>query len=106
MSSRYRPSSTASNNYCPGSYSSNNSYGIGASIGKAFEAIAEARQNKQNRIDNAIATNNHWNLPNGTHTVNGQKVVKGDGYIRYDYGNGHGCVVTPEGSADHIIGRL
>lgn len=72
-------------------------YGIGGALGLAFSSIQDANNNWSNARNNAIATNNHWILPNGTHDVNGMKIIKGNGYIRYEHPNGHCHGITDDG---------
>jgi hypothetical protein len=76
----------------------------------SFSAIGEARNNWEASRNNALISNNHWSLPNGTHYTtdigvpkgihnsSGMKIVKGNGYIRYEDPNtGHYKVITDDG---------
>lgn len=81
------------------------------SIGFSFSAIGEARNNWEASRNTALITNNHWSLPNGTHYTtdigvpkglhnsSGIKIVKGDGYLRYeDKDTGHRTVISNKGT--------
>ena len=64
-------------------------------LGGAFAAIAEANDNWNASRDNAIRTGNHMGLPNGTHDINGYKVVVTKNNIIYkdsNTGERHGIV--------------
>ncbi len=52
-------------------------------LGGALAARAEANANWNRARDQAVATNNHMNLPNGTHRINGLKVTVTSGNIIY-----------------------
>jgi hypothetical protein len=95
--------------YGSSSYAGSNvQYGIGSAIGLSFSSIAEANKNKQTAIDNAFASGNHWNLPKGSYSATQQhiigsgcsKVVKGDGYIRYEWPDGRFTVHSDNGKID------
>jgi hypothetical protein len=86
----------------------NAQYGVGSAIGLAFSAVAEANHNKQVAIDTGLASGNHFSLPPGSYHVGaynttdgaagGMKIVKGNGYVRYEYPDGRFTVVGADGS--------
>jgi hypothetical protein len=89
-------------------------YGVGSAIGLAFDAIAEANRNKEIAINTGLSSGNHFSLPQGTYHVGatrstegvegGVKITKGNGYVRYNYPNGHFTVVGSDGSKSSGIG--
>ena len=80
------PACTWSSSYC----GTNAQFGIGSPLFGAFSAISEANANKQASIDMCMRTGNHFGLPNGSYLSNqsfnnsGMKIVKGNGYVRYE----------------------
>jgi hypothetical protein len=65
-------------------------------ISYSFSAIGEAKNNWEKSRDNSLSSGNYWSLSNGTHYTtdigvpqglhdsSGMKIVKGNGYIRYE----------------------
>jgi hypothetical protein len=98
----YRPPTLPSFNCTYGSASNqtpNAQYGVGGALGLAFSSIAQANANWTAQKNNAVATGQHWGLPNGTHYIGGTKVIKSDSCIRYENPNtnGHCYGVTADG---------
>jgi hypothetical protein len=90
-------------------------YGVGSAIGLAFDAVAEANRNKEQAVTYGLSSPaNHFSLPQGTYHVGasrttdgvegGMKITKGNGYVRYNYPNGHFTVVAADGSTSSGIG--
>ena len=63
----------------------------GSAMGLAFSSISEANQNWNQARDNAMATSNHWGLPNGTHHTPTTTIIKSDSTLRYENPTGS-CV--------------
>ncbi len=87
------PSCTWSTSYS----GSNVQYGVGSAVGLAFQEIEKANKNWTTSRDLSLSTGNHWGLPSGTHSVGTTKIIKGDGYIRYEPEHGHCTVVSDDG---------
>ena len=75
----------------------NAQYGVGGALGFAFQEISKANNNWNNARDNAMASGNHWALPNGTHNYGNGKIVKSNSCIRYEPANGHCSGITSDG---------
>ena len=71
---------------------------FGTSIGLAFSSIAEANNNWNNARNSALASGDHWKLPNGSHRVGPDlTIIKANTHIRYENSNGFHTGVTSDG---------
>lgn len=66
------------------SYLGRNNCSVGSALGLAFSSIAEANATKQQQINSAMVSGNHWALPPGTYPTSAfTEIKKGDGYVTY-----------------------
>jgi hypothetical protein len=89
-------------------------HAVGSAVSLAFSSISEANHNKQTAINTAIRTGNASLLPIGSYSLGGNvttegyspacKVIRGDGYVRYEYPSGTYVVKTDDGFTDTGVG--
>lgn len=105
---------SCSSSWAPTYAGSHVDHAVGSAVSLALNSISEANHNKQTAINYALRTGNAGALPIGSYSVGGNvttegyspacKIIRGDGYVRYEYPSGTYVVKTDDGFTSTGVG--